>query len=365
MSANKQEIKFCTSSDGMRIAYAKTGSGPPLVKVANWLSHLEFDWESPVWRHWLNGLSQHHTLIRYDQRGCGLSDREADRLSIEALVDDLEEVVNDLGLEEFPLLGICSGGPVAYKYALRHPDRVSHLILYGAYGSKSTDNYSANKVAEAKTMLRLIKIGWGRENPAFRQFFTSLFIPEGDSEQMNWFNDLQRVSTTPKMAYRIQHLLFNLNGVTFDDAFNIPTLVLHSRNDAVVPFDDGRDWAAKIPGARFVPLESSNHILLEDEPAWQRFLAEVHSFIGTGTDTKESGEQSEYAFPELTPRQNEVLDLIAQGLDNDEIAKKLYISPKTVSNHINTIFHKLQVETRARAIVLAREAGFGQANLPD
>lgn len=178
MPTDRQKIQFCNSSDEVRIAYAQSGSGPPLVKVANWLSHLEYDWDSPVWQHWLNNLSENHTLVRYDQRGCGLSDRDVERLSIEALVDDLEAVVDSLGLVEFPLLGVCSGGPVAYKYAVRHPEKVSHLVLYGSYGSKSPDEYSTQKVAEAKTMLRLIKIGWGRDNPAFRQFFTNLFIPD-------------------------------------------------------------------------------------------------------------------------------------------------------------------------------------------
>ncbi|MGM0588930.1 MAG: alpha/beta fold hydrolase [Bacteroidota bacterium] len=360
MAADQQEIRFCTSSDGIRIAYAQSGSGPPLVKVANWLSHLEYDWDSPVWRHWLTELSQHHTLIRYDQRGCGLSDRDVDHLSLEALVDDLEAVVNTLELDQFPLLGVCSGGPVAYQYALRHPDKVSHLILYAAYGSKAADAYSRQQREEAKTMLRLIKTGWGRDNPAFRQFFTNLFMPDASPQQIDWYNDLQRVSTSPKMAYRIQHLLFNLSIERFEDDFNIPTLVLHSKDDSVVPFDEGREWASKISGARFVPLESNNHILLEDEPAWQRFLAEVHSFIGSTEDPAPDPKIAS-PFTELTPRQHDVLNLIARGLDNDEIADVLYISPKTVSNHINQIFQKLQVETRARAIVLAREAGLGQA----
>jgi len=360
MALDRQEIQFCNSKDEVRIAYAQSGSGPPLVKVANWLSHLKYDWDSPVWQHWLNNLSEKHTLVRYDQRGCGLSDRDVDQLSINALVDDLEAVVDDLGLEKFPLLGICSGGPVAYKYANRHPEKVSHLILYGSYGSKAPNQYSAQKVAEAKTMLRLIKIGWGRDNPAFRQFFTNLFIPDASPKQIEWYNNLQRVSTSPEMAYRIQHLLFNLSIEQFESGFNIPTLVLHSEKDGVVPLDEGRGWASKIPGARFVPLDSKNHILLNDEPAWQRFLAEIHSFIGSKPSEKSSDESEASAFPELTPRQIEVLNLIAQGFDNQEIANELYISPKTVSNHINTIFHKLQVDTRARAIVLAREAGLGQ-----
>ncbi len=280
--AMEQQIHFCTSRDGVRLAYATVGEGPPLVKAANWLSHLEFDWDSPVWRHWLMDLSERHMLIRYDQRGCGLSDWEAEDLSVGAFVQDLETVVDALGLERFPLLGVSGGGAVAVAYAVRHPEKVSHLILYGAYSSgRSQRTYLPQEIEKAKTMLGLIKVGWGQDNPAFRQFFTTLFIPEATAEQARWFNDLQRVSTSPEMAYRLQKASYERDVGDLLPRVAAPTLILHSHEEAVVPFDEGRRLAASIPGARFVPLESKNHILLESEPAWPRFLAEVHQFLQT------------------------------------------------------------------------------------
>ncbi|MGH7578577.1 MAG: alpha/beta fold hydrolase, partial [Gemmatimonadales bacterium] len=200
----EQQIRFCTSSDGARVAYATTGNGPPLVKAANWLSHLEFDWNSPVWRHWIRELSRDHTLVRYDERGCGLSDWAAEEFSLDAWVRDLEAVVDRLGLERFPLLGISQGGPIAIAYALRHPERVSRLILYGSYSrGRGHRNLSEREREEREVMLRMIAVGWGQDHAAFRQVFTSLFIPEGSPEQVHWFNELQRVSASPENAVRI------------------------------------------------------------------------------------------------------------------------------------------------------------------
>ena len=199
-----QQIRFCTSSDGVGIAYATIGSGPPLVKAANWLSHLEVDGKSPVWRHWIRELSRHNTLVRYDERGCGLSDWNVEDFSLEAWVRDLEAVVDALELERFPLLGISQGGPIAIAYATRHPERVSHLILYGSYArGVSHRGLSDQDREERELLLRLIRVGWGKDHPAFRQVFTSLFIPDGTTEQMQWFNELQRVSATPENAARM------------------------------------------------------------------------------------------------------------------------------------------------------------------
>ena len=287
----EQQIYFCTTQDGVRIAYAQVGQGPPFVKAANWLSHLEFDWESPVWRHWLTTLSRHHTLIRYDERGCGLSDWDVETLSVEAFVQDLEAVVDEAGLDRFPLLGISQGGPIAMTYAVRHPEKVSHLILYGTYtAGRFHRTYSAEQLDTARAILQLIEIGWGKNNPAFRQFFTSLFMPEARPEQMHWFNDLQRVSTSPKMARRLENTFFNIDVRDLAPQVRVPTLILHARNDAVVPFEEGRKLAAAIPGARFVPLESNNHILLEEEPAWQRFVQELYSFVGADGPVKTLGD---------------------------------------------------------------------------
>jgi pimeloyl-ACP methyl ester carboxylesterase/DNA-binding CsgD family transcriptional regulator len=356
----QQQIRFCTTSDGVRIAYSTSGQGPPLVKVANWLSHIEFDWNSPVWRHWLIELSRYHTFVRYDQRGCGLSDWEVDNISPEAWVLDLERVIDTLKLERFPMLGISHGAAIAIAYAVRHPQKVSHLILYGGYvrgRSKRTDN--PYQLETAEVLLGLIKHGWGQENHAFRQVYTTMFIPGGTAEQVRWFNDLQRISTSPEIAAQLIAAHFTTDVSFLASQLKVPTLVLHGYQDAVVPFSEGRLMASLIPGARFIPLESQNHILLEDEPGWDRFLAEARSFLGLEADISDKSPPTQPLFSELTPRELEVLEMIAQGLDNKEIAERLVVSHKTVRNHVSHIFQKLAVRNRAQAIVLARQAGMG------
>jgi pimeloyl-ACP methyl ester carboxylesterase len=268
------------TSDGVQLAYARTGGGPPLVKSGNWMTHLEFDFESPIWRHLYRELSRDHTLIRYDARGNGLSDREVEEVSFETFVGDLETVVDAAGLERFALLGISQGCAVSIGYAVRHPERVTHLILYGGYSvGWAKRARSAAEREQGAAMLTLMRHGWGQENPAFRQLFTSQFIPGGTKEQADWFNELQRISTSPADAVR------NLvaNGDTDVSALlaqvSVPTLVMHARDDARVPFDQGRRLAAGIPGARFVPLPSRNHLILENEPAFPRFLQELRTFL--------------------------------------------------------------------------------------
>jgi pimeloyl-ACP methyl ester carboxylesterase/DNA-binding CsgD family transcriptional regulator len=349
-----QHIRFGTSPDGVRIAYATVGKGPVLVKAANWLSHLEFDWDSPVWRHWLKELSRNHMLVRYDERGCGLSDWNVEEFSVDAWVRDLETVVDAVGVTRFPILGISQGGPVAISYAVRHPDRVSHLILYGSYARGRAKRYNLSEQLEvAEIQLRLIKLGWGQDNPAYRQTFTTTFIPDATLEQMRWFNDLQRMSTSPENALKIEKTLYQIDVTDLAPQVSVPTLVLHGGQDANVPFEEGRQLAALIPNARFVPLNSRNHLLLEHEPAWERFLAEIRNFL----DVPQHPEHIGQVFTELTEREREVLRLIAQGLSNERIAEQLVLSPKTVRNHITSIFSKLQVSSRAQAIVLARDRG--------
>lgn len=349
----RQHIRFCTTSDGVRIAYATAGAGPPLLKVSNWLSHLELDWDSPVWRHWLNELSKHYSLIRYDERGCGLSDWGAPELSFEAWVHDLETVADTAAVERFALLGISQGASIAVTYAVRHPERVSHLVLHGGYARGWLKRKpTLQQRNEAEMMVRLAQIGWGKENPAFRQFFTTQFIPDGTSEQHMWLNELERISTSPRNAAQFFRVFNQIDVTALAPKVACPTLVLHADRDARVPFDEGRLFASLIPGARFVPLESRNHILLEHEPAWQRWLEEVLSFLPAAEPT--SG-----PFSLLTAREREIVELIAQGRDNAQIAARLALSEKTVRNNITNIFSKLQVENRSQAIVRARDAGFG------
>ena len=353
---HKQKIQFAQAKDGTHIAYASSGQGPIMVKAANWLSHIEHDWECPVWRHWLNDLSQHNTLLRYDERGCGLSDQNAEDLSFASWVTDLETVVDTAGLDRFPLLGISQGGAVAMAYAVKHPERVSHLILYGAYArGRLVRDSSEEALDEAATMSQLIRLGWGRAHDAFRQVFSSQFMPGGSLSDLQAFNELQKVSCSADNAVKFLDEFNRINVLHLASQIQCPTLVLHARGDLRVSFDEGRLIASQIPGAQFVPLESDNHILL-DEPAWQVFIQHVNEFLTQPSHQAESLKQRY----ELTNREEQVLDWIARGLDNTNIAKQLSMSEKTVRNHITHIFDKLSVKTRAQAIVKSREAGYGK-----
>ena len=280
----EQEIHFCQTRDGVQLAYSGMGQGPPIVKTGNWMTHLEFDFESPIWRHLYRELSRDHTLFRYDARGNGLSDREVTEVSFEHFVDDLETVVDAAGIDRFGLLGISQGCAVSIAYAVRHPERVSHLVLLGGYavGWRKRARTETEKEA-GEAMLTLMRIGWGQENPAFRQMFTSQFIPGASKEQADWFNELQRISSSPADAVRN----FLANGeadvTSLLSQIRVPTLVMHSRHEARVPFEAGRRLAAAIPGARFVALESRNHLILESEPAFARFLEEIRSFLDPDT----------------------------------------------------------------------------------
>jgi pimeloyl-ACP methyl ester carboxylesterase len=278
----EQDIHFCMTGDGVQLAYSRMGSGPPLVKTGNWLTHLEFDFESPIWRHLFAELARDHTLVRYDARGNGLSDRDIEDVSFEAFVNDLEAVVDAADLERFALFGISQGCAVSIAYAIRHPERVSHMILLGGFvvGRTKRAQTDAEKEQQA-AMLALLRLGWGQKDSTFRQLFTSRFVPGATREQADWFNELQRISASPEDAARNFISTGNFDVSTLLGQVSVPTLVLHARDDASAPFDQGRRLAAGIPGARFVPLVSRNHLILEDEPAFPRFLEEVRGFLAT------------------------------------------------------------------------------------
>jgi pimeloyl-ACP methyl ester carboxylesterase/DNA-binding CsgD family transcriptional regulator len=353
----EQVIRFCTAPDGVRIAYATSGNGPPLVKAANYLTHLEHDWNGPVWRHWWRALGQHHTLVRYDERGSGLSDWDVADYSIDAWVQDMESVVEALGLKQFPLLGISQGASVCVAYAVKHPEQVTHLILYGGYArGRFHRHLSAAGMVEAETMINAIRIGWGQENPAFRQLFSTILMPDGTEEQKEWLNELARISATPENAAKMERAFYQIDVTALAPQVTTPTLEMHGRSDASIPFEESRLLAALIPTARFVLLETRNHILVEHEPAWTRFWAEVQAFLGiVGPEEETAAPQA--IFPELTSRELAVLELLARGASNEDIALQLVITPKTVRNYVSRIYDKLGVDSRARAIVLAREAG--------
>jgi DNA-binding winged helix-turn-helix (wHTH) protein/pimeloyl-ACP methyl ester carboxylesterase len=277
--ASPHEIRICTTSDKVRIAYATIGTGPALVKAANWLNHLEFDWHSPVWRHLVDAFARDHQFVRYDERGNGLSDWDVDDISFDAFVSDLEAVVDAAGLERFALLGISQGCAVSVAYATRHPERVTALVLHGGYlrGWKSRPEAAVR----GEALQTLIGLDWGRDNPAIRQLFTSSFVPDGTADQIVWFNELQRISTSPANAVRLRAAFGTINVTELASRVTVPTLVLHSTGDRVIEFSAGRELAAAIPGARFVPIQSRNHLILEHEPAWPQYVETIRRFLGS------------------------------------------------------------------------------------
>lgn len=274
-----QPTRFCFASDGTGLAYSLAGEGPPLVKTANWLNHLDHDWDSPLWRHWIREFTQFRLLIRYDERGNGLSDWDTPDISFESFVDDLESVVEATGIGEFDLLGMSQGASVSIAYALRHPGRVRRLVLYGGYALGWGKRARRGEIERREAMLTLTRSGWGQNNPAFRQMFTTLFLPDATAEEIDWFNELQRLSTSPENAVRLQRAFAEIDVRDMLAKVEVPTLVLHPRDDSVVPFALGRELAATIPGAQFVPLESRNHMVLENEPAWRRAIDCIREFL--------------------------------------------------------------------------------------
>ncbi len=354
-----QTIRFVTADDGVKLAYASSGKGTPLVKTANWLNHLEHDFRSPAWRHWFTLLSRHHTLYRYDVRGTGLSDRVDNSFSFERYVRDLEVVVDAAGLERFALLGISQGAGVAVEYAVRHPERVSHIVLHGGY-TRGWGKRTPGSLRAGIAMMELVRLGWGASTSAFRRMFAELLMPKATEEQVEWCTELQRVTTTPEIAARLLESLRDTDVTQQLGKVRAPTLVLHSRKDALVPFDEGRRLAAGISGAQFVELDSINHLIVENEPAWERFVTTVGEFLGWPKDAHARPVVQPTPAEEvdgLTSREREILDLVAQGHTNQMIASQLFISEKTVRNHLTAVFGKIGVNSRAQAIVFARDRG--------
>lgn len=345
----RQNIGFCTSADGTRIAVASCGTGPVILRAAHWLSHVDYDLESPIWRPWVEALSARNRFVRYDPRGCGLSDRFVTDLTLESWHADLEAVAATISEPRFVLLGLSQGGALAITYALRHPERVSRLVLVNAYaqGARTRATTDAERL-EAETLVNFVRIGWGRENPAFCQFFTNLFIPGGTPGQHRWWGDLERQTAAPEVAALLLHEMQGIDVLAPAARLRLPVLILHCRGDMRVPFREGCKLAAAIPGARFVPLDSCNHVLLPHEPAWKVFHAELARFLG-----EEAAPSVAMRAAGLTSAEAAVLDLVAEGLDNATIAARLGKSEKTVRNQLCVVFDKLGVSSRAQAIVLA------------
>ena len=357
MDTYQQKVRFARTTDGVRIAYAVTGSGYPLVRAAHWLGHLDYDWQTPIWRPWIEALSAHHALLRYDCRGCGLSDQDIQVITLDALVLDLEAAVDSAGLDRFALMGMSQGGAVSIVYAARHPERVSHLVLCGAFARGGLRRNPTPEQAQAiEAMIKLVELGWGQQNPAFLQLFTSQFFPGATLVQMHAFNEIQRHAAPPHVAATIIRGFAELDAAEYLAQIRCPTLVFHGRGDNRVPFDEGRFVASSIPGARFQPLDTDNHLPLAGEAAYDRLMSDIHAFLPS-RDARAAGDSR---LAELTRRELDVLDLLARGLDNAQVAAHLGLAEKTVRNNITSIFDKIAVENRAQAIVLARNAGLGQ-----
>jgi pimeloyl-ACP methyl ester carboxylesterase/DNA-binding CsgD family transcriptional regulator len=360
MKRTTQRIRYVRTADGVQLAWAEAGDGPALIKAANWLTHLDYDWESPVWRHWIRFFSDNFRFVRHDERGCGMTDWNVADLSFERWVDDLEAVVAAADLQEpFALLGISQGAATCIAYAVRRPERVSRLVLYGGYARGVFRRGDPDKERLYRAIIEMACLGWGNDNPAFRQVFTSRFIPGATDEQIGWFNDLCRKTTSPEIAARLLESRATVDVMALLGKVRRPTLVLHSRDDNITPISEGRILAAGIPDAQFVELDSQNHILLGTETAWERFCGETLEFMGIKGSTR----NEDPAFASLSPREREVLKLITEGFGNAQIAERLSISEKTVRNHVSNLFDKLGVWTRAQAIVFARDRGFNDHGL--
>jgi pimeloyl-ACP methyl ester carboxylesterase/DNA-binding CsgD family transcriptional regulator len=352
-----QAIRFCTSFDGTRIAFAQTGDGPAIVRAPHWLTHLEHELRIAFWRPWIERFSSGRRLLRMDQRGCGLSDWDVADISFNAFIRDLEAVVDEAGLAKpFILFGHSQGAATAIAYAVRHPERVSHLVLLGGYarGIENRELPAAVR-GEFEALAQLVEAGWGREDATYRQMFAMQFIPGAGFEQIRAMGELQRAASSPANATRLLRSFYAID--VRDEAARVrcPTLVMHATGDRRIPFEEGRFMASLIPGARFVPLDSANHILLPQEAAFGQFFSELEAFVPVST-----GARAREAFGALTPREAEILERIARGLDNGRIAAELGVTGKTVRNNVTRIFDKLGVATRAEAIVLAHDHGIGR-----
>jgi pimeloyl-ACP methyl ester carboxylesterase/DNA-binding CsgD family transcriptional regulator len=354
----KQNIRFCTAKDGAKLAYALSGDGPPLVLTTAWLTHLGPQWRALAWQPWLDTFSNDYTLLRYDARGSGLSDRDPAELSFETWVRDLEAVVDAAGLEQFSILAACQGGPAAIAYAARNPERVRKLVLFGTYAlGRKLRQQPPIEVEKTRVVASLVPLGWEQEDNALLQIWAHAFQPGGTLAHWHAWCNMQRAATSAQTAVRLFEIGWHVDVREAARTIKCPVLVLHPARDGIVPIEEGRMLVRLIPGSRFVELDSDNHMLLADEPAWPRVVSAVRSFLGEPAPAVAGGRA--LALDALTPRERAVLEGIAAGLDNAELAASLGVSEKTVRNHITRVFDKIRVKHRYEAIVRAREAGLG------
>ncbi|WP_232666625.1 alpha/beta fold hydrolase [Pseudonocardia sp. TRM90224] len=349
-AAPPQDVRFCRSADGTRLAYAIHGSGPPILVASCWLSHLEYDWQSPVWRHFLLDLGRFATVVRYDERGYGMSDWDVEDFSLPSRIADLEAVADAAGLTRFALMGMSQGGPVAITYAARHPQRLTRLVLYGTYSVAMRDATPDARELE-DTFTQMIKVGWARPDSTFRRVFTNLMIPGATERQAGWLDELQARATSTENAVNARTERMRADARELLPEIATPTLVLHARGDRMVDFAEGRELAKSISRSRLVSLDSDNHITLADEPAWPVVVDEVAAFVrqdGMGAPATSA------ALRSLTDRELDVLRLVSQGYDNERVASTLALSTRTVERHLTALYAKLGLSGRsARAAAVA------------
>lgn len=355
----KQDIRFCTSKDGVRLAIASTGSGPPLVRVFSWLTDVEKDLNSVVSRHWIDELSLDYGYVRYDSRGCGFSDRNIERMSLDAWVEDLEAVIDAMQLERVPLLGISQGAAVAIAYAVRHPERVSQLVLYGGFARGLLVRDTSPQVLErAQGLLKAAEIGWGADDPSFRQVFVHRMFRDATAEQLRAFDEVQRDTISGVNAARFLKQCFEVDIRDLARQVRCPVLVAHAKDDPLMPFSEGLLLASLIADSRFVPLEGSNHIPFETDSAWPLFLAELRAFLPAAPTARPRAAAPAGLDRTLTPRQLQVLQAVAQGETTKQIARSLDVSPRTVEMHVARVLTAMQCSTRAEAVHKANESGW-------
>lgn len=365
-------VRYIRTSDGVQIAWSATGRGPVLVRVGGWLTHMEYDVKSPVWHHWVDSFSEHFTFVRYDERGCGMTDWTATETSLDRSVADLEEVVAAVGSDApLCLLGIAHGAAIAVAYASKHPNRVSTLILYGGFAQGWARRNDPDGLRQYNAIIEVVGSGWASKNAAFRRLFASRFLPEATESQVAWFNDFCIKATSAAGAVALLRSRAALDVTQLLNSVSAQTLVAHARGDEAVPIAQGRMLAAGIKDAAFVELDSNNHILLPHEDAWAKFRDVVLEFAGSADSSSatsgRSGRVEHLAFTRLSPREREILKLLTEGLSNAEIGEQLKISDKTVRNHVSNLYDKLGVWTRAQAMVFAHDHGFntGHGNSTD
>lgn len=343
----RPDIRFCTAADGARLAVGTYGSGPPLVRAGTWLTHVEYDATSLLSAHWCEELARRHRYVAYDGRGCGLSDRAVRDLSLDVFVSDLEAVVDRLGLDRFPLLGMSMGAPVAVAYAAKHPERVSRLVLHGGFHRSylSSPNPDPRVLEEADVLFKSARLGWGTGSLPLRQIFVAKFMGQSTEAQRQAFEERQRVTSTADVAEQYLRAMFVLDVKALAPRVSCPTIAFHSRGDQLVSLEQGRALAALIPGARFVPLESKNHVPFREEPAWQALVAALRPFLD-----EDGGVSTPSPAKALTARQLVVLRGVARGLTDKEIAGELSLSPRTVEMHVGRALAALDCPNRAAAV---------------